>query len=61
MDKDKLNEYYNVYDIRHLNVRSFNENVDVKNIQAAYNHNKRMSDKIKNAMEQSDLKLRIQD
>ena len=55
MDKDKLNEYFKVYDIQHLNVKSFNENVDVKNMLSTIQTQQRTSEKIKNAMEQSQI------
>ena len=50
IDKDTLNEYYNVNDIKHLNLKSFNENVDVKNMLSSIQMQQKTSLKVKSAI-----------
>ena len=56
IDKNTLNKYYDVNDIKHLNVKSFTENVDMKNMLSAIQMQQKTREKMKNAIDQTKFK-----
>ena len=51
VEKDGLNEYFGVNDKKHLNVKSFNESVDVKGMLSSIQAQQIISEKLKSVIE----------